>query len=204
MCTAYMGVDVPPGFAQGIWQFQKAGDNDPMICTMGMDLSGLATSYEQAASDFYDAWSSNVLARQPSSLTLTKAELRVGQDGGDPIVYTETGTAVGTGADTYLPQNCAVLVQKRTALGGRRNRGRMYVPYLAAEAAVDSVGTISTVELAAFQSSFNGVLLDLQAIGSGPVVLHENPSVGVPPVPTPITSLVVDARIATQRQRLRR
>jgi hypothetical protein len=199
-----MALVIPPGFAQVIHELTVTGDNEPMITTIGLDLSGLGGAFATAAEDAYNAFSSNFMAGAPSAVTLTQTILRIGQDGGDPLVVAEPGSSAGTGGATYLPQNSATLVQKRTALGGRKGRGRMFIPYLLEEQHVDLVGVISGVRLTSLQTAADGYLADLQLIGGGPVLLHDDATVGVLPAPTPITSLVVSNRIASQRQRLRR
>jgi hypothetical protein len=122
--------------------------------------------------------------------------------------------------NAVLPQNCAMLIKKKTAKAGRRNSGRMYIPsgYMA-EADVSNNGSIATASLQAYQNWANGFLgnmTDPIAVPPAPAtsfilsLLHSEPTddqgnvTGPAPIPTDITSLVVDSRIATMRTRLRR
>jgi hypothetical protein len=98
-----------------------------------------------------------------------------------------------------LPQNCATLIRKTTALAGRRGRGRFYLPPITMdEFATSKAGVIASSSLAAMQLAANAWFDH----GEPFVILHDSLPSSL--APTPITSFVVDGRIATQRRRLRR
>jgi hypothetical protein len=93
------------------------------------------------------------------------------------------------------------LVKKATALSGRANRGRMYIPGVI-ETDVDDQGKVLPARITAM----NAVLLDIQDLTddtSGAittsVLLHE---AGVTPPPTTITSLLLSNIVSTQKRRL--
>jgi hypothetical protein len=104
----------------------------------------------------------------------------------------------GAGDSAAAPPNVSVLVRKNTALGGRKGRGRMYIPGVA-EADSDGAGVMSSVRQAAWQAQADTFLVAAALGGLAGVVLHEDAT-----TPTPIISLAVDGRVATQRRRLRR
>src|SRR4030095_10322271 len=95
----------------------------------------------------------------------------------------------------------ALLVKKLTARGGRKGRGRFYYPDVQ-EAAVDASGTIDSSSLAGYQTRWNDWMRDIVG-GDGlglPVLLPREGSHGSP---DEILSTPVQAKVATQRRRLR-
>jgi hypothetical protein len=117
-----------------------------------------------------------------------------------PITF-EVGTAVaGTGASGTLPNNCAVLCRKFTASGGRRNRGRFYLPpayFLETE--VNQVGTLDPAVVTEYQGYVDSLLAQLGLQDCSPRLLHSDGGNA-----TPITNIIVQPKLATQRKRMRR
>jgi len=113
--------------------------------------------------------------------------------------------AIGAGGGEAYAPNTALLVTKNTSLGGKRGKGRMFVPGLS-EGDVANNGIVLAGPLAGFQTSWNAALTQLQSLTLLPMLLHSyDPALGQSPqVPTEVTSFVPQALIATQRQRLRR
>lgn len=186
---------IPTGFAQAAWRFTLTGDPEPMITTIGLDVS--AGSVQAAADDFADLWLSQFPAsNMAAGWTYLGATLRVGT-GGAPLIVEAPRNVAGTGGGASLPNNCALLIKKRTGLGGRSGRGRMFVPMTSVgEDNVSPNGVITPAVVTSLQTAW-----DALKNGMVPFLLHDDLS----PVttPTPITSLVVDGRIATQRRRMR-
>lgn len=193
---------IPDGFAEARWVQTFPGDPDPWINTMGYDLTAFLGTPEEIAEVLYNHWRLRILIGQSSSLRLERCDLIVGNGSPFPASVSFIGGHQGGLAGNVLPQNSAVLVHKRTAFGGRRNRGRMFVPAMLGEAVVDNVGVITPAARTDFQNQFNNLLLDNRAANLDPVILH---SEGISPVtpPTNIATLQVDGRISTQRRRLR-
>lgn len=139
-----------------------------------------------------------------SSATWRTVTVRIGQDGGEPLVGVHTMSLTGGSASaTTLPPNCAVLVHKRTALGGRRHRGRFYLPWVAGEATVGEDGTIGATQVTQYQTAVNAFRSALSTAVTPMVVLHSLGRTSVPAA-TPVSALTVDPLIATQRRRLGR
>ncbi len=109
-----------------------------------------------------------------------------------------------TNAGSFLPQNCAFLLHKRSGLGGRKNRGRMYLPGVN-EALVDDKGLMSTTAINGVNAAAAATLADIIAIEGVErmVILHTQPLGPVGTVPTPVTTLLLDPVLGTQRRRLR-
>lgn len=131
-----------------------------------------------------------------SSWDMVRTELQVGPNPVGPTYTSFAGTGGGVGGEVGFPQ-AAWLVQKRTAFGGRENRGRFYIPGLS-ESIVDTGGVILSVNVALAQTELDEFHTGLQAADLPMYVLHNSAS-----LPTAVTSLVADATIATQRRRLR-
>jgi len=109
-------------------------------------------------------------------------------------------TAVpGAVADAVTPMNCAILVQKRTGIVGRKHLGRIYSPPTAVpEGSISAAGDIEPTALAAVQGFWDDALDALVTVEIEPFLLHA--SAGAPDA---ITQLRVEGKIATQRRRLR-
>lgn len=100
-----------------------------------------------------------------------------------------------------LPLNNALLVQVQTTLGGVRGRGRKYFPGVA-ENIVDNAGDIGPASLAQYQATIDAWLVEVDTAGFVIVLLHGT-GISATPAPTPITSMIVVQKMATQRTRLR-
>lgn len=201
-----MGVVIPTGFAQISLRFLLSGDQEAMVVTMGCDAGSFDDPVELADVAFAAMVGSGTLW-DPSTYS---DEYQHGPYGctimtaGGPQTALGTQFEVGTNSGTLpLPNNTAILVQKRTVLGGRRGRGRAYFPPLfPTEGAVGPTGNIDSVALASWQSSMDAFLEAMSTATVPLYLLHDN--VPSPLLPTLITALTVQPKVATQRGRLRR
>lgn len=186
-------------------ELESTADDRPYLVTFGIETDLNVVPAETHCDRVFQAWDDNFLPLMPNFITLTRVVGRFGQDAADDLIVQSTlpGQAGAVSGD-FLPQNNACLIRKRTALGGRKNRGRMYVPYVLPEGNVDNSGIIAGTRVTAIQTAADDFQDDLLAGDPGPsipmVVLH---SVSTD-TPTPITTLEVDNLLATQRRRLRR
>lgn len=197
-----MGVRIPIGYAQATMRFSVAGDSEWMACTLGIYDGGAGFDPLAYANGWIDAWDASAFT--------TATELAAGWSVGSSFVTTmlpsgpvtiETGIPLaGTRVGQSLPNNCAALIRKQTALGGRRNKGRFFLPsgYLL-ETEVNQVGTIDPARVATLQSASTGLITALGVEGLVPVLFHEN-GIGT----STITALLVQPKLATQRTRMRR
>lgn len=197
-----MGVEIPIGGSQGVIRWSLAGDSEPMVVTLGF-VDDLATNDPQDIADRFDASVTNSGISAAADMGVgwsLMTKLVTTRILGGPVTI-EVGTAISnTGTHTTVPQNCAVLIRKQTALGGRRNRGRMFVPpFRTAEGDITPNGIISTTPLATMQAEWSTLISSMATNDLSPVLWHSDGSAG-----TPITGFVVQARLATQRTRLRR
>jgi len=197
---------IPPGYSHVGLQFRHSADPDPWFVTFGVDSSSVTSDPEEIGEACCIAWMDSLDSWQSTEVVLEGAQIVVGQDGADPIRQF-VASDIGAGASTAqkLPQNCALLVRKNTTLGGRRNRGRFFVPGMLTEGGVNNVGVITTSDRGAYQGGFDAFLayLNTQTPILPMFILHNSQGISEPPDPTAVNSLTVDVTIATQRRRLR-
>lgn len=204
-----MSILIPTGFAQVLLPFQHASLARAAVITYGLDVDAAGGDFITVADEqpviFTNAWT----AELADDVTVGPATMRVGQDGGDPLAVLGTNTDTGSEGAAMLPPNVALLVKKLSSTGGRRGRGRLYIPWVTQEAAVDDVGVLDGGSLSARQDAAEDWLVDLQAGTTGTystpmVILHDSSGAGPEPAPSVVTSLLVDPMVATQRRRLGR
>jgi hypothetical protein len=147
---------------------------------------------------FLPASFSNQWSWGPVSVTVMRSLGPQEGTGGTVVQGTNAGIATP-------PQNCALLVQKRTERGGRAGRGRMFWPlFQISETSVSPAGVVGSVEVTGWQDAMDDLLVNLNAVSQPMHLLHSAPPVGPPLPPDPVTALIVQTTIATQRNRLRR
>lgn len=173
------------------------------MVVLGLKVIGAPDPLD-VAEELYSAWNTGwATADMDNSWTILGTQVTLGA-GVDPGLSAEFPVNAAGGTNLSCPPpNCCILVKKTSAVGGRANQGRMYVPagYMA-EGDVDEGGNISG---AAFSGWTGNNTAFLSAVQGGTFmnelgILHEL----VPSAPTTVTSLVVQSKIATQRRRLHR
>lgn len=195
-----MTLIIPTGFAQVAYRCTLLDDPEPMITTVGLDMSTADPDPTTAAADLLDQWQAAFPpANTFSQYNLQSVTLRIGNGTSSPDLVEVNSPQPGTAVGNPPPQNVTLLVRKLSTLGGRRGRGRMYVPlWMQPESTINANGFLDASARTARQSEINSWLGGV----FGFVILHST-GITSTPVPTPITSFVVDARVATQRRRLR-
>lgn len=199
-----MPLVIPNDYGQITVDITNPADPEPFNITFGVSLAGIS-DYQAVVEGYAAATRTNLKVLTDSAYSWGPVEMRY-DDGGvesSVIDYTvEAGT--GTASDS-LPSNCALLVHKRTALAGRRGRGRIYIPGVFGEE-VDDGGHLSTTYKNDVQSAIDAWLGDLVSTSPdlfGMWLLHST-GISATPSPTAVTALIIDPMIATQRTRLRR
>lgn len=134
-----------------------------------------------------------------SSVTIGPVHMSYGQDGLDPVAVIGNTTWVGGRLLSSTSPNVAVLCKKTTALGGRRNRGRFYLPWIVASTTINETGVVASSEVTSLQTKATLFKTDMAGAGatSPMVILHQSGST----TPALVTALTIDARVATQRRR---
>jgi hypothetical protein len=207
-----MSLHIPPGYYQCKFRWRLQGDPEEIISTLGV------TPRDDGDRDIVDVahamWNAWAGAFEPD--TLSDQYSFVGCDviegsndnSGEHASWDEI--QVGTSIKPTPCQNCAPLVKKKTAKGGRKNAGRMFLPPgYTPEIEVSPTGAISNAMLALLQSYLTQFLVNMSdsvptppepLADLAPVLFHNDQAME----PTPLTALTIDPRMATQRQRMRR
>jgi len=191
---------IPADFAQINWSHTGGGLPFGADVTLGVDVSTYAGSPSQAAIDAREAWADNMLPVLNSAISLSLPSVKFGPTATGPT-GTASGGGAGGGATPGMSPNVAYLIHKATIFGGRAGRGRMFVPGVA-ESSVNQAGDVDGGSVTALQGAVDALIADLNTAGMIPVLLHGAASPLT--VPSTITTMTVDSRVATQRRRLRR
>ncbi len=198
-----MSLQIPNGFALCSYRWSLVGDAEELVSTVGVDFAAMTGGDQDnsnaIADQFLNGFGSAEFSNQYTYKGVTS---RVGYSGGGIVTFESPRSIVGGFTGPPVPQNCCILVRKRTTLIGRKGQGRMYLPPFALnENAINQAGVIDPANVPGIQLNVTQWFDP-----SYPwYLLHEAPPVGgVETPPTPITAFVVDSVIATQRRRLRR
>jgi len=194
---------IPVGYAELAIHWQRSGDVDDYVNVWGLANEGPFTVdaiASKAALSLASIWTAGSMS---SGMRLDRVVVKLAVEGDVPVTSEANIGIDGTFSEQLLPQNCAVLIHKLTARGGRRGRGRSYHPWLA-EGGVDSVGIIGSGTRGGLTGKFNAWLADMNAKDIPLCLLHNQPKTGTLPAPDVIIGCICDAIIATQRRRLRK
>lgn len=187
---------IPEGYAQVVARISQSGVSREMAVVFGVESVGAFTQGDidgisAAASDFIRGITTN---------TTTYIGVKVTEEQGSGPILWESVVDAGLGANTgaTAPPNTAWLIRKRTGSGGRRGRGRMFVPGIR-ETDVDQAGVITAAQVTGAQALATAFGNALTTNATPMVLLHSE----APFTPELVTALTVDSRVATQRRRLR-
>lgn len=200
---------VPDGFGIVRFKYSLSGDPEEMNITIGFNAS-TESDVDELAEEF------DTLFRATDSLMDATTRLFTGWSylganvsfkvDGDWVFGEANTTVNGTSSGETPTVNVAVLVKKRTGLGGRWNRGRLYMPpYMIAESQLSKLGIIDSGETDDLNDRWEVFrqAVDSSAVVNTLVLLHYPRTADMTPDPTNLTSFLVDTLVATQRRRLR-
>lgn len=193
-----------PGFADVSIELTQTGLTRPAYITFGINpvSTDLTVIADQVRLAYSGAGALNSV--MDSTVTTTAIRVSLGTDGTEDLAYVLALTLGGGAASsTTLPPNCALLVHKQTSRGGRRGRGRMFVPWVVKEADCDEAGVIASSPLAIIQNALNAFKAGL-VTQTVPMYLFHGPGNTTPGAPTAVDFLIADRLISTQRRRLGR
>jgi hypothetical protein len=191
---------IPEGFAQVNLIFAGEAVPTGAQITMGLNLEGGGQTPTEVGEEYADLWrAAGISANMSSQVDLAQVLVKFGPNATGPsALLAETD---GGSLTAPCTPNVAFLVRKSTAAGGRAGRGRFYLPGVV-EAQVDGAGTIDSITITNLQADLNTFLSSFGAASFSPVLLHGD---GAPITePLLINALTLDAKVATQRRRLRR
>lgn len=197
-------MEIPAGYAHVCVFIRNEGSTRSSCVGFGVWSQSLDAAGVTAAVNTTLATTSTFKSGLGSNTDIIKITAQVGQEGGDPLVDERAVAIAGTGSTTNVAANSAVLVHKRTAVGGRKGRGRLFLPWYVADTNVDEVGFITPATVTTLQSYMDSFRAALNTNNVPMRLLHSPDKNGVLLAPTAVTDLVVDPQIATQRRRLGR
>jgi hypothetical protein len=202
-----MALTIPIGFGQYRHEFSLLGDPEPMFCIFGwsseegvVDLQTVATGIHNAGKVLHSG-----IAVSTTTLNRTTVTFVPTSEGVTTVSEAFAPQAGGNVVDA-LTQNTTYLMKKTTATGGRRGRGRAFWPGVRADQVSDA-GILTAATVLDYTNKLATYLTSVKAVaGVGDVVvLHDNVVGDANPfVPSPVLSIVMDSRVASQRRRLRR
>jgi hypothetical protein len=176
----YTGASVPRGAANVIG-VENAG---------GLSIANVAIAAGEAIEP--------MMANLPDSVQVNEIRVKLGPDDNGPYqVFPIVIPGVLTSGETVAP-NTSFLFSKQTAMGGRKNRGRLYLPGVL-EGAIGDGGDLGSSWITDLNAAAALMLASLTADGLPMYILHESVD-----APTEVTAMFVSSRVATQRRRLRR
>lgn len=165
----------------------------------GLTLAQIGTQFVATVGAQYRAWmpaTATFNGVTVQNLTPPKTDPRETVGGG-------AGTAVGN----LAPRQASGLIRTNTGLGGRANRGRIYIGFMSADS-IDADGELTAGGLATLFGLANllgpTVVLTIGALGVvlQLVVRHpDTPGPIIVPVSTDVTAMQAQQLIATQRRR---
>lgn len=192
---------IPAGYAQVNLIFTGVDLPTGAECTFGVDnIANNLTPQELAQEVYLQADTADLRDMWTVGVNLSSILVKVGPNATGPS-HLEPGSLQGTATGQSVGPNTAWLVHKSTNFGGRAGRGRMYIPGCS-ESLVTTSGEANGTTATVFTN-----LLEAFRTGmaTSDCVLHLLHGAGSPlTVPTEITGLACDQRVATQRRRNRR
>lgn len=194
---------IPAGFAEATFIFNVTGKVRDCTWSLGFDVDDFGTiSAADMANEirtlFSQTGSPYVAGQIAVGWTFQGVSVTKQLEDG-PLTGQSLSPVVGTVSVGPLPVNCSLLFTKQTTSGGRRNRGRAFVPPIhLSEGDINAIGVI-TADVSGLQGRYDAALGALEAIGYDPVLFHQS----APFTPTPVTGLALSSLIATQRRRMR-
>jgi len=190
-------VIIPNSYSQINLRFVGSSVPQGAEVVFGINPVGGSPDPADVAQVVGDHWIAEVLFAQVDDIALGSVLCKNGPNATGASAEVAFGDVGGSASLGWTPQ-VSVLVQKRSnTFGGRKNRGRMYVPGYPEDTANQS-GLI-TGSLAGLQAEYDAFLAALSASGLPMVILHNE----LADTPTVVDVLEVQSTIATQRRRVR-
>jgi hypothetical protein len=188
---------IPSGYANILIPYKHSGSARSAAVTFGVKNEGAFATPNAVANAVWNAWDPEVTVAVDSDVTVGPVQASVNY-GGDPVTGFGDDSSIGGTGLSSIPGNGALLVQKLSILGGRKNRGRFYLPWSLQEANVDELGGVAGGTVTDYQAIFDNVLAALTTEDVPMVILHS-----VAGTPATVSQLVVQSTIGTQRRRIR-
>jgi hypothetical protein len=196
-------VHIGDGYANAVIRWSAAGKD--ISSTLGLENLGTFTA-AQMADDLYGSLvvSTGGLCKATNMFSAYRFN---GVDvtsnlGGVMTGASSSGpTVTGTVSSSDVPLNSTTCIfKKKTALIGRKHRGRLFIPCLQIEdAGIDPSGAIGSIAQSIQNATMQHSFVAMQASTfSYPVLLHSDPTLG----PDRLTALEIAGTVGIQKRRL--
>lgn len=187
---------LPSGFARITLNFHGAavptGAANVLCVANPGDLSPA-----EVAEQFNDAADGNLWTSMSNTVSVPTLIVKLGPDStGAQGEFASTLAGGATGASGAAAP--AALITKSTAAGGRKNKGRIFLPAIP-ESSIDQGGSLGPSIITAMQDDADALLANLESNLIPLCVEHGDGS-----TPEGVIALTVQALVATQRRRQRR
>lgn len=196
-----MPLNIPPGFGNCRFVFQCSGIVDEMGFSLGIVPPGGTTAVDaaQEMSNFFNGqiWDSGAAASVDYTWLRTEVTLMTTEGA---LIGVDAINGAGVAAPAVAAANLAIIIQKVTAVGGRKNKGRLFMPAgFIPETQVNSAGVLLPLFAAARGTEWNTMLGEMITNGYSAQLYHTDPA----DEPTQITGFVALSLCGTQRRRMR-
>lgn len=196
---------VPAGFVEATFIFNVTGSARNSTWSCGFDFSDFNTlSPNNMAEEIYNRFTTTGRPYLPANIVtgwsfLGVSVIKMLEDG--PLIGQFLSTKTGTLSGAPVPANGAMLLGKATNTGGRRGRGRAFLPPChIVETGYDGMGFTNSGTVATVLALYTAAFADLVSVDIDPVLFHASP----PYTPSLITGWSMSSQLATQRRRMRK
>lgn len=193
---------VPDEYCEMQFLYSGPSSTGGGMWTLGWSTGGVTD--DTADPDLIAAWEPLVSEQLSGEVVWDTLRLVFGTADPSAPVVRDVPAGVSGASVQGLPMNCAFLVQKRSNMGGRKNRGRMYLPGVP-EDALTAGNQLASGSVEDLQLAVDAAVTATQlafASGGAPTsqgaILHAV----VTETPTLIQSYSVSNTLVTQRKRL--
>jgi len=191
-----MTLQIPDGFGQAVATFSfTGGQSNPLAMVFGYSNTTAQTA-ANAADDIFGRVATAFGGVVFTDQVILQSIAVLQNPGSETGLF--VGTAPGGSAGLSAPPSVCALVHKTTTLGGRVGRGRMYWPSVDT-GDINEAGVWNGASLDVLQTAMDALRTGLITDAFAMHLLHN--SLVIPP--TPVSALVADPVVATQRRRLR-
>lgn len=195
-----MPVVIPPGFAQFSIEHWLVNYTRPAVTVWGLALHGDVFDPDDMADTLLSIYATNLSPGFDSNVTLRDCKIVIGQDGGDPVVGQSTTQFNGAAVRESTAPALACLIRLNTGLGGRRNRGRKFLPWALSDNSVSEMGAVEPSAVNGWNTRMANFQAGIELTDWRLALLHGTGSTPVPP-PTEITNMTCSPVVSTQRRR---
>lgn len=182
---------IPPGYARVLIRYTSGVGHQ---CQNVIDYA-VATPPDQSEVDALSTlYSTPYKAQLNGSGRFNGVRVLIGSDGDPSVLESSSGAGAGARGSALAAPMCQGLIKKVTALSGRHNRGRIFIPDMT-EGDVGDNGTLDSTAVTRL-NNIASVLYISGVLWTDPVILHEDGG-----TPTVVTQIVAESIAATLRRR---